>query len=126
MTLPVPPRTSLVINVEQINAYIRPAELPDLAVDPRDVKREGTNVLVTVHNIGNGDAENVVVRLLNGEKTLREKTIDRLEAPIDFKPKRTTVTFTGIQPSRNHSIVVDPGNVVPEILEENNRAAVSK
>ncbi|MFC1509267.1 CARDB domain-containing protein [Candidatus Omnitrophota bacterium] len=126
VTLPIPPRTPLIIEVKQIESYPRPAELPDLAIDTWDAKQIGRSITATVHNIGNGGAENIVVRLLDGDTVLRDTTIGSLEAPVDFKPKRATVTFDGIQPSRNLTVVVDPGNVIPEILEENNGAAVTK
>jgi hypothetical protein len=126
VTLPIPPRTSLVIKVEQIEAYKRPQELPDLAVDPWDAERSRSEVTVTVHNIGNGTAENVVVKLMDGETAIREKTIARLAAPVDFVPKRVDVRFSNVPDSRNLYVVVDPDNTVPEILEENNRVRVTK
>ncbi|MCE5248823.1 hypothetical protein LLG96_01245 [bacterium] len=124
VTLPVPPETPLVIRIRQIEHHDRPAELPDLVTDPWDVTRSGATVTAVVHNIGNGAAENVVVRLLNGEDTIQDKTIARLDAPVDFKAKRTTVTFGNVPASRNLRVVIDPDNVIPEILEENNRASV--
>jgi len=122
VTLPIPHRTPLVIKVEQIEEHDRPEKLPDLVIDPWDATFKGSTITVTVHNIGNGDVENIPVRLYNGEKMLQEKNIARLNAPTDFIAKRTKVTFSNVPPSRNLNITVDPMNVIPEILEENNHA----
>ncbi len=124
VTLPVPPRTPLVIRVEQLESHDRPAELPDLVIDPWDANRNGSTVKAVVHNLGNGAAENVAVRLLDGEKALEDKTIARLDAPTDFVAKRTTVTFENVPASRNLKVIVDPDSAIQEILEENNMAAV--
>ncbi|MHB9028229.1 MAG: CARDB domain-containing protein, partial [Candidatus Latescibacterota bacterium] len=124
VNLPVPPRTRLLIKVEQLESRNRPGELPDLAVDPWDAVRAGSQIKITVHNLGNGAANNVAVRLLDGDKTLQEKRIDSLAAPVDFKPKRVTVTFPDVPASRNLRVLLDPGNTIPEILEVNNEAAV--
>jgi len=124
VTLPVPPRTKVLIAVEQIEARDRPAELPDLAVDPWDAVRNESRIRVTVHNLGNKAAKNITARLLDGDIVLQEKTIDNLTAPLDFIPKRTTITFTNVPASRNVRVLLDPENVIPEILEENNGTRV--
>jgi hypothetical protein len=124
VTLPIPPKTPLVIRVKQLSHHDRPAELPDLVIDPWEANRKGSTVTAVVHNIGNGTADNIVVRLLNGEDTLQEKTVSRLDAPVDFRAHRTTVTFDGVPASQNLKVVIDPGNTITEILEENNEAFV--
>ena len=124
VTLPVPPRTSLIIKVEQLERHDRAAELPDLVIDPWDANLKGSTVTALVHNLGNSRAENVVVRLLHGEEVLQEKLIVELDAPTDFVPKRATVTFTGVPASRNLWVVIDRDNTIQEILEENNDALV--
>ncbi|MBA7471511.1 hypothetical protein ES707_06817 [subsurface metagenome] len=124
VTLPVPPKTPLVIKVEQIKPNERPSELPDLVIDPWEATRDGSSVTAVVHNIGNGAAENVIVRLLNGEETVQEQSIARLEAPVDFIAKRTSLTFKNIPASRNLKVVIDPDDLIQEILEENNNAIV--
>ncbi|MCE5252452.1 hypothetical protein LLG96_19800 [bacterium] len=124
VTLPVPPHTPLVIRVEQIERVDRPAELPDLAVDTRDISRTESKVTVIVHNLGNSAAKNVLVRLLTGEETVAEQRIVQLDAPTDFIPKREVVTFPNVPKSRNLNVVVDPDNAIREILEENNSAGV--
>ncbi|MFC1694167.1 hypothetical protein ACFL1R_11745, partial [Candidatus Latescibacterota bacterium] len=63
VTLPLPPRTSVVIKLELREEHYRPTALPDLVIDPWDVTRNGSTVTVTVHNLGNGYADNVAVCL---------------------------------------------------------------
>jgi hypothetical protein len=126
VSLPIPPRTPVVIRVEQVSPLTRPAELPDLAIDPWDANMSGSSVTAVVHNLGNAPAKNVVVRLMEGERTVQEKIVDSLDAPVDFKPKRATVTFENIRRSNALRVVLDPENVLAEILEENNEAAVRR
>ena len=124
VTLPVPPKRPVVIKVELIEAHNRLAKLPDLVIDPWEAHRKGSSVTAVIHNLGNGAAENIVVRLFEGENPVQEKTIQKLDAPTDFVAKRTEVTFTGVSQSRNLKVVIDPDNKIKEIFEENNRAEV--
>lgn len=124
VTLPVPPRKSLIIRVEQIKSYFRPSELPDLAIDPWDAKWSNNTVTATIHNLGNNKVENVHVRLLDGEKVIQDKIISHLDAPTDFIAKRTNVSFNNIPFSRNLKVIIDPQNQVKEILKENNSSYV--
>jgi len=124
VTLPIPPKTSLVIRVDLLEPHDRPDALPDLAIDPWDANVDAMVVRAVVHNLGNGPARNVKVRLLNGDRTVQEKTIALLDAPTDYVAKRATVTFTDIPRSLALRVVVDPDNEIAEILEENNEAAV--
>jgi|GEM_PF-1988636 len=122
--LPLPPRTPLVIRVEQIERFGRPDALPDLAINPWGaVYRDGT-VTATVHNLGNAEAENITVRLLDGETVLQETVIGRLQAPTDFIPRRISLTFDDVPASRNLKVIIDPVNEIREILKENNSAPV--
>jgi len=123
--LPIPPKTPVLIRVERLSASERPAALPDLAIDPWEASMKGTTVTALVHNIGNAPVRDAVVRLLDGERVVQEKTVS-LDAPVDFKAKRTTLTFENVQRSNALRIVLDPGNTVVEILEKNNEVAVRK
>jgi hypothetical protein len=124
VSLPIPPRTPVVIRVAQLRATPRPAQLPDLAIDPWDATLKGSTVTAVVHNLGNAPAKDVVVRLLDGERTVQEKTIPSLEAPVDFQAKRATVSFENVTPTNALRVVIDPANALPEILKENNSAKV--
>lgn len=124
ITLPVPPRKSLVLKVEQIHKTDRPTELPDLALDTDETVFKNGNISTTVHNLGNGRAENIMVRLLDGEKVLQEKVIRFLDAPIDFVAKRIEIVFSNVPVSRNLKIIIDPEKQINEILLENNLVKV--
>ena len=126
VTLPIPPRTPVIITVDQIESHPRPEKLPDLAIDPGDVKRSGRSLTVTVHNLGNEKAENVPVRLLNGDAIIAEHVIECIDAPTDFVAKRTDVTFASVPESRNLRMLADPDDTIREILEENNVVKVMK
>ncbi len=124
VSLPIPPRQAVVIKIERIEPLNRPTALPDLAVDPWDVTRKGGTVMVTVHNLGNGAASDVPVRLMSGDKMVAEKTISSLDAPTDFVAKRATVTFSNVPDRDNLHVLVDPDDAILEILEENNARKV--
>lgn len=123
-TVPIPPKTPLILSVEQIKAYERPAVLPDLAIDPWDAVWEDNSITAEIHNLGNGRVENVQVRLLDGEKIIGDKFVQVLEAASDFVPKKTTISFQNIPYSQNLKIVIDPLNKIREILKENNQVKV--
>lgn len=124
VTLPVPPRKSLVIRVEKMQSNSRPSELPDLAIDPWDAIWSNNTVNATIHNLGNDKVENLRVRLLDGEKPIADRVINRLNAPTDFVAKRANVSFDNIPFSSNLKIIIDPDGQVREILKENNSARV--
>lgn len=124
INLPVPPHKSLVLKVEQVKKFSRPAQLADLAIDSWDAVSNGSTVTAIVHNLGNDKAENVTVWLLDGTKKIQEKVIARLDAPTDFVAKRTKIVFTNVPASKALQIVLDPNNKIKEILKENNSAPV--
>jgi len=124
VSLPVPSRKPLVLKVEQIKSYPRPSQLADLAIDPWDAVIDKGTVTAMVHNLGNDKAENIKVSLLDGTKILQQKVISMLNPPTDFVLKRTKISFSNVPLSSTLRIVVDPGNEIKEILEENNSAAV--
>ncbi|MFC1541001.1 CARDB domain-containing protein [Candidatus Latescibacterota bacterium] len=124
VTLPIPPKTPIVIRVRQIQKHDRPSEMPDLAVDPWDARYSDGNVFVTVHNIGNAAAENIAVRLVDGDNTVESKMIASLVSAVNFKPVKEEVTFSNVVDSGNLKIIVDPENAITEILEDNNQVTV--
>jgi hypothetical protein len=124
VTLPIPGHTSVKIEVQQLSSAERPGNLPDLAIDPWDAVFDDGSVSCTIHNLGNGVAENLLVRLYDGEKVLQERTLAELRAPTDFTAKREIVIFDDINFSGNLHIVIDPEHNIQEILKDNNRAFV--
>lgn len=84
------------------------AELPSLLPDPA-LSRYTTSydaahgvLTVTLHNIGSADATDVTVRVHDtGGTVLAERTVDRIEAPLDLVPRRVKLTFTmRVKPAR--------------------------
>ena len=108
ITLPIPPRKSLVLKVEQIKKYPHLSELPDLAIDPWDAIWSNNTVTANIHNIGNKNGNEITVGLFNGEKLLQEKVIPTLNAPTDFISKRTQIVFYNIPFSLNLRVIIDP------------------
>jgi len=98
--------------------------MPDLVIDPGEAVFQAGKVTATVHNLGNGEARDITVSLLDGDIIVQEKIIRHLAAPTDFIPKRTNLTFDKVQPSKNLKVVVDLENKLWEILEENNSVLV--
>ena len=124
--LPIPPLTPVLIKVEKIAAKERPEALPDLAIDLWDATYDKDAIACVVHNLGNATAENITIRLSDGETVLGEQVINRIGAPIDFVAKRKTIIFEGISYTGNLHITIDPENRTEEILKDNNRVFVNK
>jgi hypothetical protein len=126
VTLPIPALTPVLIRVEQIKPGEQTQTQPDLAIDLWDAVFEDEMVSCVIHNLGNAAAENIVVQLFDGETLLKEKTIDLIDAPVDFLAKRQTIQFDQVKFSGNLQIKIDPRNKISEILEDNNQAFVYK
>ena len=102
---------------------------PDLAVTSDDAQwsDDGDALTVVLHNVGNSPAQNVVVRLADQRgKTLAERTVPSIEAPLDLVPRRVPVTFTGLKGAvgrrRAVHVQVDPENAIVELNAHNNTA----
>ena len=93
---------------------------PDLGIGPRDVEWTEQGLSVTIHNLGNSAAQNVLVRVNDtAGALLAEHTVKGIEAPIDLMPRRATFHFPGLrrQPCR---VSVDPRGRLAELNEDNN------
>jgi len=124
ITLPIPPRKSLVLKVEQVKEYSHLSELPDLAIDPWDAIWSNNTVTANIHNIGNKNGNEITVGLFKGEKLLQEKVISTIDAPTDFIPKSAQIVFSDVPFSLNLRVIIDPNNKIREILKDNNSAVV--
>ena len=85
-------------------------------------------VTVTVHSLGSRPTPKTTVLISDGNgKSLLRATIPALEAPIDFKPRTTTVTVKGVKARgvRRVRACVDPEGKIPEITDENNAYAAA-
>ena len=124
--LAVPPGRNVAMEIVQLAARPAPGDLPDLAVGQRDLHLLDTGGLeVTVHNIGAAPAEGIEVAIEDGEgRMVAGRIIERLGSPAgDFAACRARILFPGPLPESPLTVVVDPGNAIEEILEENNRRA---
>lgn len=121
----LPAQKTHIMEFEQIKAIPRPELLADLAIGDGDIfyDKATDRLKVVVHNIGAAPAKDVMVRFENADgQLLGERAIPLLEAPVDLKPKTTTVWLP--QPTLHATerivIRVDHANKVDEITKENN------
>ncbi|HYF50055.1 MAG TPA: hypothetical protein VEJ63_11650, partial [Planctomycetota bacterium] len=122
--LTLPPKQVSVLELKQLPANKRDDFYgrPDVALSPLDVKVEGGRVSAVAHNIGNVDAENVEVALLDAEgKVLEKKVLEKLKAPLDLTPTRVPFEFALPVDGKGLSLVIDPAGKIAEIYEGNNR-----
>ena len=131
--LTLPPRQLIAVDIalvekSQEDFWAR----ADLAVtsDHAQWSDDRDALTVVLHNVGNGAARNVLVRLTDARrKTLAECTVPTIEAPLDLVPRRVSVTFTGLKGGvpRGGTIQVqaDPGNALPELNEDNNTSPIA-
>lgn len=124
--LPIPSHTPVLIKVEKINSIVRSETLPDLAIDHWDATFDKGTITAKIHNLGNRSAENVMVSLFDGDTLIQEKTIDLIDAPIDFLPKMKEIIFENVAFTGNLNIKIDSRNQLKEIMKENNTAHVHK
>lgn len=92
----VPPGKVWVVDLRLRKPVEVPALAPDLAIMPRDIRRTGDNLTVTVHNIGSGDAGPFVVLLESGaagsRRELTQAEVDGLAGSRDLLPSVRTVS----------------------------------
>jgi hypothetical protein len=118
--LTLPPHVPMLLHIRQIERYDDPGPLPDLAVDPEDIRVNGTFITVTLHNIGNAPARNVAVTLMADGMPVETKIADHVEAPVDYVPKSYTLYFNYKSDGEKIEAVLDPDNEIREIFELNN------
>ena len=124
--LTLPPKTPLALEIKQIESYGDPGPLPDLAVDPEDIRVSNNFITVTVHNIGNAPVDNVKVTLLVEGQPYETQVASHIDAPTDFVPKFYTLYFMDFRSSGEVvGAVVDPDNAIEEIYEANNRSVAA-
>ena len=72
-----------------------PTEAPDLAVMSRDMEKVRDMLHVTVHNIGNGDADRFALVVENdAHDELARQEVSGLAAPRDLLPSTRRVSIT--------------------------------
>src|SRR5262249_26492937 len=125
LELELPSQRIHLVELSQQEARPRPERLPDLAVGEGDVfyDKATDRLKVVVHNLGAAAAENVRVRFEDAEgKLLAERTIARLEAPLDLVPKTAMVWLPQptLHPTPRIVVRIDPDGRLEEITKENN------
>jgi hypothetical protein len=128
--LEIPPHQEWVVDLRLRRPIDRPAVLADLAVAPRDIRREADRLVVTVHNIGGAPAGQFVVTLeekgSQGWKQLGRHTVTGLPAIQAFEPVRQEITFPVEQMPKGTQLraLLDPVNDIEEMCEFNNCAEI--
>ncbi len=95
----------------------------DLAISERDLRREGDQIAVTVHNIGASDVPagvQVVAEDADG-RAVETITLPAIPAPVRCVPSTVEVRLGAAKLAR---IRLDADDTVPEITECNNELAV--
>ena len=138
----LPPGRTLIVDLRLREAIPRPSELPDLALATRNVvRRDGSGVSVTVHNVGGAAAGPFEVALearprLAGTTTpwtrVAAAWAEGLPAIRNLSPSVRTVALAlpagGPLPDAGDlerfdlRVVLDPAGQVEELCEENNAA----
>lgn len=126
--LELPAQKVHIVELHQVQAQPRPELLADLAIGEGDIfyDKASDRLKVVVHNLGAAAAENVTVRFETPDgRLLGERTIARLEAPIDLKPKTVTVWLPQptLHPVDRIVVRIDPAGRVDEITRANNVGA---
>ncbi|MFC1527070.1 hypothetical protein ACFL6X_09720, partial [Candidatus Latescibacterota bacterium] len=116
------PRQVTVIELVQEKRLAPLWERPDLALSSREVVVRGGGVEGVVHNIGSAAADQVTVALVDAEGKIRARArLKPLQAPLDLMPQRQSFRLEEAPDGRSGwKVVVDPGDRIPEITEENN------
>ncbi|MHB9028055.1 MAG: LamG-like jellyroll fold domain-containing protein [Candidatus Latescibacterota bacterium] len=127
LSLTVPPRVPVLLELKQVRADPLPGDLPDLAVSGYFMEKKGSSLTVTVHNIGNvpSGAFTAVVTGPNGV-VLGKQHSPGLEGAGDFVPKKVTLIFPNLPAHDRYTVVLDTDRKVEEIFEENNTATWKK
>jgi len=125
--LKLPPRQGSILHISGVRTHKPVYDLPDPAVASREIYLEYNDHLhVTVHNIGTQPVKDLLVRVIDGHTgtVVAEKTIPRIEAPLDMNPQTTLLEFHNINATTKDSIIVllDPENRNPDLNRHNNKA----
>lgn len=117
----LPPQVPVFFDVKQIKKAPDPGALPDLAVSSYFVERKGSDVVVTIYNIGNAPSGAFTVSVVDEKSAvISQVRVNSLDGSGDFVPKKATVTFPKVPRKGIYRIAVDPEDIVREIYEGNN------
>jgi hypothetical protein len=124
-----PPKQTLIIDMELLEAST-PVELrPDLGIGRGDVTHTGQQLTINVHSLGYKDAPEAVVFLETTDgKILAQTKVPPLPAPKDLLPQTTTVTLPLQRGTHlaNTQVRIALANGEAEITELNNRVILGE
>jgi hypothetical protein len=118
------PRVSTVLNLKLVAGGIPYWARPDLGISKDDVVVREQKISVTVHSLGAVDTLPTTLVVVDRDgKVQGSAPVPGLEAPVDLRPRTTTVTVSIPRSSRidGYSIVLDPDAKMKEITRINNR-----
>ncbi len=124
MTLP--PGEVYVVDLRMDEPVARPDKLSDIALGQEDVRIDGNEVVVTLHNLGGVWATDVEVVLQEKHRqdwtTVARAKVATLPPPPAFQASRSAVRLTIGTPLADgvYRVAADPSDMVQEICEENN------
>jgi len=125
LSFPIPPQIRSRVEVSQLSRDPLPGELPDLAINARDIVRDRNSLEITVHNLGNAASGPFTVSAFDGKGTeLQSVRVESLDSPSDFLPRMATVKLDTIPQNDSISIKVGIDNGGREIFTENNAVNV--
>jgi hypothetical protein len=120
------------VSTTTVNVSESPADpLPDLVIRPSGISfspsnpnpGESVTILATIENLGQIDASNIVVDVIDFETLIEQVTIPSLAAGATQEVSVTT-SFAEFG-TRSITVKIDPLNSIPELNEENNEASQS-
>jgi hypothetical protein len=118
------PGTRTALELRAVSVEPATSALSDLAVS--EPRWNGTALGLTLHNLGNADALDALVRVVDAEgRTLTEQHVKRLEAPTDLSPRRQGLLFE-VDPARAAAVLADPDQEIPELNETNNHLLIGR
>jgi len=128
----LPPRRSSILTITPIRTGKPDFDKPDPAIGPDTVEMVyNEHLVVRVHNIGTRPVENLLVRVLDGRTgmpvVMGEQRIDRIDPPLDLKPRHKGVEFKNINANIYGSIIIeiDPDREIDDLNRYNNRVVLT-
>ncbi|MCK5208931.1 MAG: hypothetical protein KAQ79_12945, partial [Cyclobacteriaceae bacterium] len=121
--LKIPSQVNIAIQLKLTRSIDKPASLPDLAIHPvKDIQQNGQKLIINIHNIGDGIAENISVEIMDkNDKVIAQKFISSMEAPVDLIPKIKLMEFD-LNDKIWHKLVIDREDHIEELYKGNNVA----
>jgi len=123
VSLTLPPRKTLVFELEQKRPLDDLRKRPDLALSPLDTEIADGALRGFAHSIGARPTPATRIVLLDPKGHVRaDVAIPSLDPPLDLKTRKAPYKLRGLP--KNHegwAVIVDPENDVKELCETNNR-----